>query len=69
MNQALDSQPFLVQAPFDKPAHKLWKTGLKQPSISADVVVMGAQTGDLLVGHGASVWMKKIYSRDKKGQL
>jgi hypothetical protein len=55
MSQAFDSQRFLVQALFDKPALKLREIGFKQPSISADVVVVGAQTGELLVGHGASV--------------
>jgi hypothetical protein len=55
MSQALDSRHFLVQAPFDKPALKLGKISLKQLSISDDVVVMGAQTGEHLVGHGASV--------------
>jgi hypothetical protein len=27
---------------------------------------MGAQTGDLLVGHGGSVWIKEIYSKEQK---
>ena len=55
IGQAFHSRPFLVQAPFDKPALKLRKIGLKQPSISADIVVVGAQTRELLVGHGACV--------------
>jgi hypothetical protein len=66
MSQALDSRPFLAQAPFQKSAFKVWEIGLKQPPISADVVVVGAQTGEFLVGHGASVWMKEIYSREQK---
>ena len=52
---ALDSRAFLAQAPFQKSALKVWEIGFKQPLISTDVVAMGAQTGEFLVGHGASV--------------
>ncbi|MFH0303359.1 hypothetical protein AAFX91_40840, partial [Bradyrhizobium sp. 31Argb] len=55
----MHSQPFLVQAPFDKPALKVRKIGPKQPPISADVVVMGPQTGDFIVAHRASNVQKK----------
>jgi hypothetical protein len=55
MSQALDSRPFLAQAPFQKSALKVCEIGFKQPPISTDVVAMGAQTGEFLVGHGASV--------------
>jgi hypothetical protein len=55
ISQALDSRPFLPQAPFQKSALKVGDIGLKQASVSADVVVVGAQTGEFLVGHGASV--------------
>jgi hypothetical protein len=51
IGQAFDSRPFLVQAPFDKPTLKVRKIGLKQPPISGDVLIMRAQTGDLLFDH------------------
>jgi hypothetical protein len=66
MSQALDGRPFLTQAAFLKLTLKVREFGFKQPSISADVAVMGAQTGEFLVGHGASVWIKKIYSGIQK---
>jgi hypothetical protein len=51
ISQAFHSRPFLIQALFDKPTLKVRKIGLKQSSISDDVVIMCAQTGDLLVDH------------------
>src|SRR5215216_1085647 len=51
IGQAFHSRPFLIQALFDKPTLKVRKIGLKQSSISDDVMIMCAQTGDLLVGH------------------
>jgi hypothetical protein len=63
MSQALDGRPF--QAPFQKSALKVWEIGFEQASVSADVTVMGPQAGEFLVGHGASVWMKEIYSGEQ----
>jgi hypothetical protein len=60
MSQVLNGRPFLAQALFQIPALEVWEIGFKQPSISTDVAVMGAQTGDFLVGHGASIWIKEF---------
>jgi hypothetical protein len=51
IGQAFHSRPFLIQALFDKPTLKVRKIGLKQSSISDDVAIMCAQTGDLLFDH------------------
>jgi hypothetical protein len=51
IGQAFHSRPFLIQALLDKPTLKVRKIGLKQSSISDDVAIMRAQTGDLLVDH------------------
>ncbi|MCK1713544.1 MULTISPECIES: hypothetical protein [unclassified Bradyrhizobium] len=66
MSETIDGRPFLAQALLQKSAFKVREIGFKQPSISADVAGMGAQTGDFLVGHGASVWIKEIYRERKR---